>query len=129
VLNSCIEVSDYNEPYSLCQPLLPSPMSTLGLTRAKPFGIPTPLHHGVELDRYISEGGLDVVREEIELIIGEQLPFAPRWIKGNTLAERFNSSSIKRSTLVLTVKSKKATDMIIAKGLTFSSRRHEVERF
>ena len=23
VLNSCIEVSDYNEPYSLCQPLLP----------------------------------------------------------------------------------------------------------
>jgi len=44
VLNSCIEVSDYNEPYSLCQPLLPSPLSTLGLTRAKPFGIPTPLH-------------------------------------------------------------------------------------
>jgi hypothetical protein len=44
VLNSCIEVSDYNEPYSLCQPLLPSPVSTLGLTRAKPFGIPTPLH-------------------------------------------------------------------------------------
>jgi hypothetical protein len=43
VLNSCIEVSDYNEPYSLCQPLLPSPLSTLGLTRAKPFGIPTPL--------------------------------------------------------------------------------------
>jgi hypothetical protein len=45
VLNSCIEVSDYNEPYSLCQPLLPSPLSTLGLTRAKPFGIPTPLHY------------------------------------------------------------------------------------
>jgi hypothetical protein len=45
VLNSCIEVSDYNEPYSLCQPLLPSPVSTLGLTRAKPFGIPTPLHN------------------------------------------------------------------------------------
>jgi hypothetical protein len=43
VLNLCIEVSDYNEPYSLCQPLLPSPVSTLGLTRAKPFGIPTPL--------------------------------------------------------------------------------------
>jgi hypothetical protein len=36
VLNSCIEVSDYNEPYSLCQPLLPSPVSTLGLTRSTP---------------------------------------------------------------------------------------------
>jgi hypothetical protein len=44
VLNSYIEVSDYNEPYSLCQPLLPSPLLTLSLTRAKPFGIPTPLH-------------------------------------------------------------------------------------
>jgi hypothetical protein len=60
---------------------------------------------------------------------GEQLPFAPRWIKGDTLAERFNSGSIKRSTLVLTVKSKKAADVIMAKGLTFGGRRHEVERF
>jgi hypothetical protein len=34
VLNSCIGVSDYNEQYSLCQPLLPSPLSTLGLTRS-----------------------------------------------------------------------------------------------
>lgn len=64
--------------------------------------------HGVELDRYMSGGGLDVAREEIELMTGEQLPFAPRWIKGDTLAERFSSGSIKRSTLVLTVKSKKA---------------------
>jgi hypothetical protein len=85
--------------------------------------------HGVELDRYMSEGGLDVAREEIELMTGEQLPFAPRWIKGDTLAERFNSGSIKRSTLVLTVKSKKAADVIMAKGLTFGGRRHEVERF
>jgi len=85
--------------------------------------------HGVELDRYMSEGGLDVAREEIELMTGEQLPFAPRWIKGDTLAERFNSGSIKRSTLVLTVKSKKTADVILAKGLTFGGRRHEVERF
>jgi hypothetical protein len=46
MLNSCIEVSDYNEPYLLCQPLLLLPLLTLGLTRAKPFGIPTPLHTG-----------------------------------------------------------------------------------
>jgi hypothetical protein len=85
--------------------------------------------HGVELDHYMSESGLDVAREEIELMTGEQLPFAPRWIKGDTLAERFNSGSIKRSTLVLTVKSKKAADVILAKGLTFGGRRHEVERF
>ena len=42
MLNSCIEVSDYNEQYSLCQPLLPS--STLGLTRAKPELNPAAFH-------------------------------------------------------------------------------------
>lgn len=62
--------------------------------------------HGVALDRYMTEGGLDVAREEIELMTSEQLPYAPRWIKSDTLAERFDSGSIKRSTLVLTVKSK-----------------------
>lgn len=85
--------------------------------------------HGVALDRYMSEDGLEVAREEIELMIGEHLPFAPRWIKGNTLAERYDSGSIKRSTLVLTVKSKRAADVILAKGLFFGGRRHEVERF
>lgn len=85
--------------------------------------------HGVALDRYMSESGLGVAREEIELMTGEQLPFAPRWIKRDTLAERYDSGSIKKSTLVLTVKSKKAADLILAKGLSFGGRRHEVERF
>jgi len=49
VLNSCIEVSDYIEPYSLCQTLLPPPQSTLGSTRAKPSGIPPPLQRGGRL--------------------------------------------------------------------------------
>jgi hypothetical protein len=85
--------------------------------------------HGVALDRYMNEGGLEIAREEIELMTGEHLPFAPRWIKGDTLAGRYESGSIKRSTLVLTVKSKKAADVILAKGLSFGGRRHEVERF
>lgn len=85
--------------------------------------------HGVALDRYMSEGGLDVAREEIELMTGEQLPYAPRWIKAETLGERFDSGTIKRSTLVLTVKSKQAADAILAKGLSFGGRRHEAERF
>ena len=34
--------------------------------------------YGIALDRYITEGGLDLIRKEIELIIGEQLPYAPR---------------------------------------------------
>jgi len=85
--------------------------------------------HGVALDRYMNEGGLEVAREEIELMTGEHLPFAPRWIKGDTLAERYESGSIKRSTLVLTVKSKRAANAILAKGLIFGGRRHEVERF
>jgi hypothetical protein len=85
--------------------------------------------HGVALDCYIAEDGLEVAREEIELMTGEHLPYAPRWIKGDTLAERYDSGSIKRSTLVLTVKSKKAADVILAKGLSFGGRRHEVEGF
>jgi hypothetical protein len=85
--------------------------------------------HGVELDRYMVEGGLDLAREEIELMTGEQLPYAPRWIKGQTLGERYQNGSIKRSTLVLTVKSKQAADTIVSKGLSFGGRRHEAERF
>jgi hypothetical protein len=85
--------------------------------------------HRVALDRYMSEGRLEVAREEIELMTGEQLSYAPRWIKGETLGERFDSGTIKRSTLVLTVKSKQAADAILAKGLSFSGRRHEAERF
>jgi hypothetical protein len=85
--------------------------------------------HRVALDRYMSEGGLEVAREEIELMTGEQLLYALRWIKGETLGERFDSGTIKRSTLVLTVKSKQAADAILAKGLSFGGRRHEAERF
>lgn len=85
--------------------------------------------HGVALDRYMVEGGLDLARKERELMTGEQLPYAPRWIKGDTLGERYESGTIKRSTLVLTVKSKKVADAIQAKVLSFGGRRHEAERF
>jgi hypothetical protein len=85
--------------------------------------------HGIALDRYMTEGGLELARREIELIIGEQLLYALRWIKGDTLGEHYENGTIKRSTLVLTVKSKQAADTIIAKGLSFSGRRHEIERF
>jgi hypothetical protein len=85
--------------------------------------------HGVALDQYIAEDRLELARREIELMIGEQLPYAPRWIKGDALGERYENGTIKRSTLVLTVKSKQATDTIIAKGLSFGGRRHETERF
>jgi hypothetical protein len=84
---------------------------------------------GIALDRHMSEGGLDVAREEIEMMTGEQLPCAPRWIEADTLGERFDNGSIKRSTLVLAVKSKRAADAILTKGLSFGSRRHEAERF
>jgi hypothetical protein len=84
--------------------------------------------HGVALDRYMAEGGLELARREIELMTGEQLPYAPRWIKEDTLRERYEQGTIKRSTLVLTVKSTQAADTIIAKGLSFGGRRHETER-
>jgi hypothetical protein len=85
--------------------------------------------HSVALDRYMTEGGLELARREIELMIGEQLPYTLRWIKGDTLGERYKNGTIKRSTLVLTVKSKQAADTIIAKGLSFSGRRYETGRF
>jgi hypothetical protein len=85
--------------------------------------------HGVALDRYMTEGGLELARREIELMTGEQLPYAPRWIKGDTLGERYENGTIERSTLVLTAKSKQAADTMVAKGLSFGGRRHEAERF
>jgi hypothetical protein len=77
----------------------------------------------------MTESGLDLAREEIEVMTGSQLPYIPRWIKSDKLAERFDDGAIKRSTLVLTVKTKQATDAILAKGLSFGGRRHEAERF
>jgi hypothetical protein len=43
VLNSCIDVSDYNEPYSLCQPPSSLPDNPW-FNDDKPRGIHTPLH-------------------------------------------------------------------------------------
>ncbi|KAI6983508.1 hypothetical protein KC321_g63 [Hortaea werneckii] len=83
--------------------------------------------HGVVLDRYLSEG-LEVGPEEFGLMTGKYLPFAPYWIKGNTLAEHCESGRIKRPTLALTAKSKKATDIILAKRLSFGGRHHKVEK-
>lgn len=84
--------------------------------------------HGVTLDRYLKEGGLALAREEIELT-GVPLAYEPHWIKNDTLAERFHTGAIKQSTLVVTVKSKQASDTMLAKGLLFGGKRHEVERF
>jgi hypothetical protein len=85
--------------------------------------------HRVSLDRYIDGRGLDKAREEIELMIGITLPYTPRWINSETLAERYANGSIKHSTLVVTVISKQAVDAIIAKGLSFGGRQHEAEKF
>jgi hypothetical protein len=48
--------------------------------------------------------------------------------QGDTLGERYKDGKIKRSTLVLTVKSKQAADTILAKGPSFGGRQHEAER-
>lgn len=85
--------------------------------------------HGVALDRYLNEDGLDLAREEIELTSGISLAYMPHWIKSDTLAERFESGAIRQSTLVVTVKSKEIADTMLAKGLSFGGKRHEVERF
>lgn len=84
--------------------------------------------HGVSLDRYLGDGGLDLAREEIELMTGESLPYTPRWMRGEGLEERFHSGTVNRSTPIVTVKSKAAADSIITKGLSFGGRRHEAEK-
>lgn len=45
------------------------------------------------------------------------------------LGERFENGAIKRSKLLLTVKSKQVADAIFARGLSFGSRCHEAARF
>ena len=55
---------------------------------------------------------MDEAQEGIELMTSKQLPCMPRKIKGDTLAERFDRGSIKKSTQILTVKSKKAAGVI-----------------
>jgi hypothetical protein len=85
--------------------------------------------HRVALDRYMDNKGLNIAREEIELMTGMALPYAPRWINSETIAERYANGSIKHSTLVVTVTSRQAADAIMAKGLSFGGKRHEVERF
>lgn len=85
--------------------------------------------HGVSLDRYLGDGGLELAKQEIELMTGEALPYAPRWIRSQTLEERFHSGTVARSTLVVTFRSKNAADTIMAKGLSFGGRRHEAEKF
>jgi hypothetical protein len=50
--------------------------------------------HGVAIDRHMAEGRLELARREIELMTGEKLPYAPRWIKVDTLGERFESRTI-----------------------------------
>jgi hypothetical protein len=47
VLNLCIEVSDYNEPYLLCQPPSSLPNNPW-FNDDKPRGIYTPLHVDTE---------------------------------------------------------------------------------
>jgi hypothetical protein len=81
--------------------------------------------HGAALNRYLAEGGQRLVREEFETTTGIVLPYETRWIKSDTLAERFDSGTIKRSTLVVTAKTKKDADAILAKGLSFGGRRQE----
>lgn len=85
--------------------------------------------HGVALDRYLGEGGLELAQEEIELTTGISLAYKPHWIKNDTLVERYDSGAIRHSTLVVTVKSKQVADTMLAKGVSFGGRRHEVERF
>jgi hypothetical protein len=58
----------------------------------------------VSLDRYIDDEGLNIAREEVELITGMALLYVLRWTNSETLTKRCASSTIKHLTLVVVSK-------------------------
>jgi hypothetical protein len=64
------------------------------------------------LDHRMTESGLDLTREEIEVMTGSRLRYAPRWITSDTLVGLSDSGTRKRMALVLTVKTKHAAHAI-----------------
>jgi hypothetical protein len=63
--------------------------------------------------------GLSLIKEEIEITTGLELPLPPRWL-GKDLEKRYNRDEIAFSSIIITVRSKSLLDRIIAKGLFFS---------
>jgi hypothetical protein len=60
----------------------------------------------VSLNRYLHSARINLLKEEIESIIGLDMPNNPQWINENKAEERFNNKEIAFSSIIITVRTK-----------------------
>jgi hypothetical protein len=72
---------------------------------------------------------MKALKDDIEAIIGLDLPILPWWINEKSVLERFERDEIVYSIIIIKVRSKVITDKCITKGIDFSGKNHKVELF
>jgi hypothetical protein len=60
----------------------------------------------VSLNRYLYSAEINLLKEEIELTIGLDIPNNPQWINEKKAEERFNNEEIAFSSIIITVRIK-----------------------
>jgi hypothetical protein len=86
--------------------------------------------HGIPLDSYMKEGGLEALAEEIDRdnYAPQEAPI--RWlIREDTLREKRAQGSQTGSTIILTVHSSQVGDWLISRGVFIGGRRHRAEGY
>lgn len=86
--------------------------------------------HGMSLTRYLREGKMEVLCQEIESSIGIQLKTVPRWLINKSRLEEHLESGIERgSAIVITVGISKEATKLCSKGLRFEGALKVVEKY
>ena len=86
--------------------------------------------HGMSLARYLGEGKMELLCQEIESSTGIQLKTPPRWLISETrLEERLESGSGRGSAIVITVGNSAEASKLCFKGLRFGGALKVVEKY
>lgn len=85
--------------------------------------------HLVPISRYFRPDGLVLAREEIEAILGHELPTAVRWLKKAEAIEENQRKGINHTSIVVTVPNEDIAKNLMARGLYFGGKKHPVEEF
>lgn len=82
--------------------------------------------HTVELGRYFSHEGLELIRQEVAAgLTAVQLPFAPRWITHpDRLAVAAKSGTHQHSSIKITVRTNDEAQRILKQGIHFGDKFH-----
>jgi hypothetical protein len=70
-----------------------------------------------------------VLKCDIKIIIGLNLPTLPKWLNEKRALERFEKDEIAYFIAIIKVRSKAIVDKCIVKGKDFSGKNHKVELF